>query len=785
MPLPSSPLPRAWVALTACLAALVLVLAVAGSSALGSGREPAGPRPLPGQESQSPRVQVLLDQVEPAVIGPGVPWRVTGTISNTTTEPVPVSEIRASTAYVGLDTRGSLASWAAGDSGVTTSRVVGLDDLDAELAPGASSSFSIAVPAGEVGPPFAFATLPLRLEVLSESATAGQVRTFLPWYAVAAPDPTLSVSWLVPLTVPADPGLTAEDPDVRSQAWVEAIGPDSSVRMWLDELAGHAATYVVDPALLAPLLPAGQIAQPAEVGPGETTPTADDPADGATGAPATGTAPPTATAPGPAEPTPEPTPGGAPGPEPLEVLTDIEQAEVGLQSILTGLGENRLWWLPVNDPDLAALLELQTSAALVQTQLSTRLPADALLTRPLLDRGRHDVAWPAWASVPPTGLSALTARWPWDLQELSAVVVPGTAVDVPFDNAVGNVTVVPATDGSRAAELALIGYDTTISGVVARAPAADRDGASVQRLVAEMLAVHQELGPGTPRSIVIAPPRGTRIGQETLSSMVSALEAAPWLRHTPVAELLPGAPEAELADTEDADTAVGGPTAYPAPLPSPLSNARISDLESLRSTVAEVATILPTTDGVQRWGLVLDGLYSTRWRQGADSWETPLTELHDQVDTVLAGVRVNPTQVNFLADQGIISMTVVNDLPITVRGLTLHVEPGNGRLRITEPPEEITIGPDSRATVTFRARAVASGEVPVRAYLTTPTGLQVGETQILQVRVQPTGAWIYWVLGGVAGVILVLGLGRALRQPRPARRPVQPPYEDETDEDPR
>jgi hypothetical protein len=34
--------------------------------------------------------------------------------------------------------------------------------------------------------------------------------------------------------------------------------------------------------------------------------------------------------------------------------------------------------------------------------------------------------------------------------------------------------------------------------------------------------------------------------------------------------------------------------------------------------------------------------------------------------------------------------------------------------------------------------------------------------------VQPTGVWIYWVLGGAAGVILVLGIGRALRRPAAA-----------------
>ena len=75
----------------------------------------------------------------------------------------------------------------------------------------------------------------------------------------------------------------------------------------------------------------------------------------------------------------------------------------------------------------------------------------------------------------------------------------------------------------------------------------------------------------------------------------------------------------------------------------------------------------------------------------------------------------------------------------------------------------MTVGPGSRATVQFRARALAAGEVEVRTTMTAPDGTAVGRSEVMQVRVQPTGAWIYWVLGSVAGIILVLGLWRALR----------------------
>jgi hypothetical protein len=139
--------------------------------------------------------------------------------------------------------------------------------------------------------------------------------------------------------------------------------------------------------------------------------------------------------------------------------------------------------------------------------------------------------------------------------------------------------------------------------------------------------------------------------------------------------------------------------------------------------------------------------------------------MESQVTTITGGVRINPTEVNFLAQEGLIQITVVNELPVAVQDLQLGLEPGNGRLRIIEAPEAITIGPTSRATVQFRAEAVAAGEVPVRATLSTPSGLTVGEAQDLGIQVRPTGIWIYWVLGGLAGVILILGLARALRRP--------------------
>ncbi len=59
--------------------------------------------------------------------------------------------------------------------------------------------------------------------------------------------------------------------------------------------------------------------------------------------------------------------------------------------------------------------------------------------------------------------------------------------------------------------------------------------------------------------------------------------------------------------------------------------------------------------------------------------------------------------------------------------------------------------------------------MPIRTTLTTPDGTVIGEGVDVQVQVTPTGDWVYWTLGGVAGIILVLGIWRSVRR-RPTPR---------------
>ncbi len=747
------------------------VLLVVPAHALNSGT-------LPAQDAT--QVELTLNQVVPTVVAPGRAWAVQGRVENVSDATVALGEVQLLTAYRALDTTADLDGWTSGEDDIATARLLGSANLGRSLDPGQGRDFYIVMAAGAIDPPFSFASLPLLLEVsAADGIPLTEVRTVLPWFTDATVENPLDVSWVVPLTVPPDPDLNTETGPERTRAWLDIVGEESPARAWLDGLSAYDATFVIDPSLLVPLAPAADVS----AAPGdeplplpEPTQTAED---GTEDLPAPSiTAPPTAT-PGiesgdsaavledlgtstGSPPEPEPS-EEVPPVEVPDDLTLVQEAEVALQRELTQLDAEHTWWLPVADPDMAAMIDLGLAPQVVDGVIGTPLPPSALDADRLIERGRHDIAWPVWSSVTQDQVSALQDLSP--SLDVSAALVPrSTFTDADGLNAQpGGVTATASGD------LTVLGYDETLSALVSDVPTADRDGTAIQLLLAYTLARYQR-SPADSGAVILAPARDAQVDARTVADFGDALALAPWTAHVSAESLL------TFGDGEGAAVSLTNASTAASPPPSPLSTSRVARIEDVRSTLAQLAAVVPRGGAVEQWEPILNGLYSARWRNNPDEWAVPLTELESQVATIIDGVSINPTTVNFLAKEGLIQITIVNDLPITVQDLTLNLEPGNGRLRIIEEPGAITIGPQSRATVQFRARAVAAGEVPVRASLSAPSGLQLGETQELTVLVRPTGIWIYWVLGGVAGVILILGLTRALRRP-PAASSAGPPID--------
>jgi len=166
-----------------------------------------------------------------------------------------------------------------------------------------------------------------------------------------------------------------------------------------------------------------------------------------------------------------------------------------------------------------------------------------------------------------------------------------------------------------------------------------------------------------------------------------------------------------------------------------------------------------------RWSDAQHQLLSTRWRDHPDGLAAIDAATTAAITAVSRGVHVAPSSVNFFADRGILQVTVVNDLDVPVHDVRLTLTPTQPRLRIERQPGPLKIGANSRTNVPLEVIAIAAGMVPVEAVLSTANGTPLGQDARLEVRVYPTDTWLYWVLGGLAGVILVLGTYRAVRRP--------------------
>ncbi|WP_194288721.1 DUF6049 family protein, partial [Ornithinicoccus halotolerans] len=349
-------------------------------------------------------------------------------------------------------------------------------------------------------------------------------------------------------------------------------------------------------------------------------------------------------------------------------------------------------------------------------------------------------------------------------QDPAAVVVSGGTVDAGHQ-----LTTEASLPAATAPQLQLLSYEPVLSGLLSESSAAT-GVADRQRLLAELLATYQEQ-PAARRSLLVVTPREDTSSPDRLAEHARVLHGLPWVRLTSAESLVgSSAPEATapgvLTGQPAPASAVGDPAALPPVAPSPLLDGGVERVEQVRALLTGAAEVVAGSESAaQRWHEVLDQQYSVRWR-GSPAWRQPLEAARAAAERVLAGVHVNPTTVNFLADEGLIQVTVVNDLDLPVEDLQVDVTPRNGRLRVTEPADPVTVGPGSRATVSFRARAVAAGDVPLEVRLTTPGGTEVGEAELMNVHVQPTGTWFYWALGGLAGAVLLLGLVRTLRSPR-------------------
>jgi hypothetical protein len=279
--------------------------------------------------------------------------------------------------------------------------------------------------------------------------------------------------------------------------------------------------------------------------------------------------------------------------------------------------------------------------------------------------------------------------------------------------------------------------------------------------------------PGTRnRSVLIAEPRTFAGDPAVLGSLFAAVANAPWLTPATTDQLLAASRKAprEAAGSATPTTPATPPVSLTAadqsgPTASPLTS---EDLGAMPGTLADItgvgSTLVNGVPFISRWTDAQTQLLSSRWRGHPEGIVAINDATKAAVEAVSRSVRVAPSSVNFFADRGVMQVTVVNDLDVPIHNVRLTLHPTQPRLRIEKQPGLLKIGAKSRANVKVPVTSIAAGLVRIEADLTTANGTPLGEDASVAVRVQPPSTWIYWGLGALAGLVLVLGTYRSLRR---------------------
>lgn len=678
--------------------------------------------------------------------------------------PPPVATVEVRLATNPLRNGADVAAWAqstapsAGRLIVSEPLVLGADGIPAD--PATRIPFTVTVDDLRPLIPTAYGVVPISIQVYlpGEPAPVRVVHTFLGFEEMKQYAP-LGITVVLPFTLPADPVLLGPFGEDRATAWETLLAEDARLTEQLALGSARGVAWAVDPTLLT--------AGPAVAA---TTPDALDPEDDPTstatdadGEPGTATDTPTEAtdttatdapgigttgADGTAEPAPVPEtlePDPTPGPAARERMA----REAYVQRMLEAVRGRDVLLLPVGDADLAALPEVGTVGPAADAAVRLlRSSLEVEQARTLLEDAGATVqpmVWPAdgvWSA----GQDELLRSWP-EGEQWGVLAAEGS-----LDGDAGTGPLV-GTGGSP-----LVGFD---DGLSARSTAAIQDAGPVLgslTLMADTLMTLDER-PGTARHRVIVLDRESTLADVVdLRAPLRLLTRVPWLDLDPLppGEGSGGPATSPRVDTSDVATTVLTEDTL----------VRLGDTETWLDPAAALR-VNTGEDLATRGRDTLDQLLGSRWRGAGDEWEQAYAPLADQVDSTFTSIHIPARDIAFLADSGLVRVTVENSLDDGLRNATMELSVDHPILRIESGPQPVDVGADSRSTVSFQASAISSGRVAVTAVVRSEDGTVLGEPTTFTVRVSPTSDWIYWLLGGLAGVVILIGIVRTVLRRHP------------------
>ncbi|HEX3004432.1 MAG TPA: DUF6049 family protein, partial [Angustibacter sp.] len=420
----------------------------------------------------------------------------------------------------------------------------------------------------------------------------------------------------------------------------------------------------------------------------------------------------------------------------LDYLTAMRAAAVGRDVIE----------LPYADTDLQPV----SDAGAMQLVEAARAAGAGTITEVLGVAPRTDVAWPADGYASDQLVKDLAARG------IQTLVLD--ARTRPLTEALSYTT--DARAGLPAGSSAVL-FDPTLSALAARVRPGDASARS--RVLAETAAATTER-PGLSRRLLVALPRTVDPQPGAFRELVAAAGAVPWLAPISWNQLV--VPLDTRADTSSLPRRAAAPRAVLGP--PGITHDDVARAIALRGRLSALGEVVDdpvrTTAQLQRTTLAL---VSSVWRGHRPVLTRRQSLETAAVDALVRQLRVLPTTITFLRSSGELQLTVSNDLTEAVHGVRLRVVAPSPRLVVSrELSEPLDLPPGSRASVRVPVRALASGQVDLQAQLVAPSGAPIGATEQVKVRVRPTDSWVLTMGGAVAGLVVVVGLVRALRRPR-------------------
>ena len=311
-------------------------------------------------------------------------------------------------------------------------------------------------------------------------------------------------------------------------------------------------------------------------------------------------------------------------------------------------------------------------------------------------------------------------------------------------------------------------------------PHAEIDGANLlvydQPVSAHLSAAADSADPQQQASALVAATAQLALASaDTDQPILIALDRAAWQRGAltsalQVATDVPGARPATLAEV----------------LAEPATAVTVVATRTDQTRASTFADLLSTSSGVDAFATVLEDptlitsrtraemlqLFGVEWTQRPQLWGNAVADFRQASSVILNSVgilRPGPVRL-FNADSGV-QVWVRNDLDYPVR-VNLITDPNDLRVTVDQL-NEVTAQPHSNERVDIAVRSrVGSGEITMILYLTSPTGVAVGERQSVDVSVRAewegVGLLILSILGGG---LVILGILRTVIRRRHPKTP--------------